>query len=57
VRKHREADQLVQGCGYWHDGKGCAVGGAVGGEVSSAVSGVVGSGFSSVVSSVGKDGC
>lgn len=26
VRAHREADQLVQGCGYWRDGKGCAVG-------------------------------
>jgi hypothetical protein len=26
VRKHREADQLVQGYGYWQDGKGCAVG-------------------------------
>ena len=26
VRKHREADQLVQGYGYWEDGKGCAVG-------------------------------
>ena len=26
VRKHRKADQLVQGYGYWEDGKGCAVG-------------------------------
>ena len=26
VRTHREADQLVQGYGYWEDGKGCAVG-------------------------------
>ena len=23
---HRKADELVQGYGYWHDGKGCAVG-------------------------------
>ena len=26
VRKHRELDQLVQGYGYWKDGRGCAVG-------------------------------
>ena len=26
VRAHREADELVQGFGYWKDGKGCAVG-------------------------------
>lgn len=24
VRAHREADQLVQGFGYWQYGKGCA---------------------------------
>ena len=26
VIAHREADQLIQGFGYWKDGKGCAVG-------------------------------
>jgi hypothetical protein len=26
VRTHREADRLMQGYGYWLDGKGCAVG-------------------------------
>ena len=26
VRKHRELDQLVQGYGYWKDGRGCSVG-------------------------------
>lgn len=26
VRKHRKADQLVQGYGYWYDGNGCAIG-------------------------------
>jgi hypothetical protein len=26
VREHAAADQLVQGYGYWKDGKGCAVG-------------------------------
>src|SRR5579863_10160721 len=26
VREHRAQDQLVQGYGYWKDGKGCAVG-------------------------------
>ncbi|MDX1985005.1 MAG: hypothetical protein SFV51_32335, partial [Bryobacteraceae bacterium] len=26
VQAHRAADQLVQGYGYWKDGKGCAVG-------------------------------
>jgi hypothetical protein len=26
VRQHREADEIVQGYGYWQDGKGCAVG-------------------------------
>ena len=26
IRKHRELDQLVQGYGYWKDGRGCAVG-------------------------------
>lgn len=26
VRRHIKADELVQGYGYWHDGKGCAVG-------------------------------
>ena len=26
VRAHRDADALVQGYGYWKDGKGCAVG-------------------------------
>ena len=26
VRDHRKADQLVQGFGYWQDGRGCAVG-------------------------------
>jgi hypothetical protein len=26
VRAHRKADQLLQGFGYWVDGKGCAVG-------------------------------
>jgi hypothetical protein len=26
VRAHRKADQLLQGFGYWEDGKGCAVG-------------------------------
>ena len=26
VRRHRELDQLVQGYGYWEDGRGCAVG-------------------------------
>jgi hypothetical protein len=26
VRAHREAEQLVQGYGYWKGGKGCAVG-------------------------------
>lgn len=26
VRAHREADQLVQGYGYWQGGRGCAVG-------------------------------
>lgn len=26
MRAHREADTLVQGHGYWKDGKGCAVG-------------------------------
>jgi hypothetical protein len=26
VRAHRKADQLLQGFGYWQDGKGCAVG-------------------------------
>ena len=24
--KHREADEIVQGYGYWENGKGCAVG-------------------------------
>lgn len=26
VKQHRKADELVQGYGYWRDGKGCAVG-------------------------------
>ena len=26
MRDHKEADELVQGYGYWEDGKGCAVG-------------------------------
>jgi hypothetical protein len=26
LARHREADRLVQGYGYWSDGKGCAVG-------------------------------
>ena len=26
VHEHRDADRLVQGYGYWSDGKGCAVG-------------------------------
>jgi hypothetical protein len=26
VTAHRAADELIQGFGYWHDGKGCAVG-------------------------------
>jgi len=26
VQEHRKADELVQGYGYWQDGKGCAVG-------------------------------
>jgi hypothetical protein len=26
VEAHRRADQIVQGFGYWQDGKGCAVG-------------------------------
>ncbi|HZT60966.1 MAG TPA: hypothetical protein VFA21_20345 [Pyrinomonadaceae bacterium] len=26
VREHREADKLIQGYGYWKNGKGCAVG-------------------------------
>ena len=26
VEEHRKADQLIQGYGYWSDGKGCAVG-------------------------------
>ncbi len=26
VQAHQKADQLVQGYGYWQDGKGCAVG-------------------------------
>jgi len=26
VQEHRKADQLIQGYGYWEDGKGCAVG-------------------------------
>ena len=26
LAQHREADRLVQGYGYWRDGKGCAVG-------------------------------
>ena len=26
VRAHRKADQLIQGYGYWEDGRGCAVG-------------------------------
>jgi hypothetical protein len=26
VRAHQKADQIVQGYGYWKDGKGCAVG-------------------------------
>jgi hypothetical protein len=26
VQAHREADEIVQGYGYWQDGKGCAVG-------------------------------
>jgi hypothetical protein len=26
MRMHKEADELVQGYGYWKDGKGCAVG-------------------------------
>ena len=26
VRAHRKADKVVQGYGYWQDGKGCAVG-------------------------------
>lgn len=26
IAAHRKADQLVQGYGYWNDGKGCAVG-------------------------------
>lgn len=26
LAKHRKADQLVQGYGYWDDGRGCAVG-------------------------------
>ena len=26
MRAHRDADELVQGYGYWEDGKGCAVG-------------------------------
>ena len=26
VEEHRKADQLIQGYGYWEDGKGCAVG-------------------------------
>jgi hypothetical protein len=26
VAKHRKADQIIQGYGYWKDGKGCAIG-------------------------------
>ena len=26
IKQHQEADNLVQGYGYWDDGKGCAVG-------------------------------
>src|SRR3990167_431915 len=26
MAKHRKADNLIQGYGYWKDGKGCAVG-------------------------------
>jgi hypothetical protein len=26
VRAHRAADEIVQGYGYWEDGKGCAIG-------------------------------
>ena len=29
MRKHREADELLQSYGYWDDGRGCAVGCAV----------------------------
>ncbi len=32
VRAHRKADQIVQGYGYWSDGKGCAVGCTIHGE-------------------------
>ncbi len=32
VRAHRAADQLVQGYGYWRDGKGCAVGCTIHGD-------------------------
>jgi hypothetical protein len=26
IEKHRQADEIVQGYGYWRDGKGCAIG-------------------------------
>lgn len=32
VRQHLKADQIVQGYGYWIDGKGCAVGCTVHGD-------------------------
>lgn len=32
VRAHREADQLAQGHGYWHSGRGCAVGCTIHGD-------------------------
>ena len=36
VRAHAKADQLVQGYGYWEDGKGCAVGCTIHGSEHSA---------------------
>lgn len=32
VRAHKKADQIIQGYGYWKDGKGCAVGCTIHGD-------------------------